>query len=337
MRADISLEQPGLVGRGFIYETAPFPECHASTIVETGRGLVCAWFGGLAEKDPGVGIWLARLAGDDWSEPEEVATGVQADGTRQPCWNPVLWQEPGGPLLLFYKVGPSPSTWWGVVKRSGDGGVSWGEAERLPEGIFGPVKNKPVRLADGTLVCGSSSESDDGRDEWRVHFELTRDLGVTWTKVVPMAAVAGGRAIDAIQPSVLVHAGGVAGVGPVLQALGRSRGGRVFETWSGDGGRTWSPVVLTGLPNPSSGTDAVTLRDGRHVLVYNPVEKGRSPLSVAVSGDGRVWKDVLVLENDPGEYSYPAVVEAADGRVHITYTWQRRRLRHVVVDPSGWR
>jgi alpha-L-rhamnosidase len=144
--------------------------------------------------------------------------------------------------------------------------------------------------------------------------------------------VTGAAPIEAIQPSVLLHPG--SGEAVSLQALGRSRSGRVFETWSVDSGRTWSPVTLTALPNPSSGTDAVTLRDGRHLLVYNPVAKGRSPLSVAVSPDGKSWRDILVLESDPGEYSYPAIIQTADGRVHISYTWKRQRLRHVIVDPS---
>ena len=275
---------------------------------------------------------LARLEETGWSAPKEIATGVQADGSRLPCWNPVFWQEPNGPLLLFYKVGPSPSTWWGMLRRSDDAGLTWGEAVRLPDGILGPVKNKPVRLPDGTLVCPSSSESDDGRDAWRVHFELTRDLGATWTTVIPLPSATGVAPIEAIQPSVLLHPGSGGAVS--LQALGRSRSGRVFETWSVDSGRTWSPVTLTALPNPSSGTDAVTLRDGRHLLVYNPVAKGRSPLSVAVSSDGKSWRDILVLESDPGEYSYPAIIQTADGRVHISYTWKRQRLRHVIVDPS---
>ncbi len=88
------------------------------------------------------------------------------------------------------------------------------------------------------------------------------------------------------------------------------------------------------LPNPNSGIDAVTLRDGRHLLVYNHTPAGRSPLNVAVSKDGRKWQAALDLERDQGEYSYPAVIQAGDGKVHITYTWQRQRVRHVTVDPD---
>ncbi|MBP8260073.1 MAG: exo-alpha-sialidase [Verrucomicrobia bacterium] len=313
----------GLVRHEFIFETAPFPECHASTIAESSGGLVAAWFGGTREGRADVGIWLARHLQGRWTPPVEVAHGVQyakADGTlvRHPCWNPALYQVSGGPLLLFYKVGPSPREWWGMIMRSTDGGQSWSEPIRLPEGISGPVKNKPVRL-DGVLLCGSSTE-DQG---WRVHFESTADGGRTWQRT---DAVNDGRTIAAIQPSILFHPGGR------LQALGRSRQGKLWESWSADQGRTWSALALTELPNPNSGTDAATLRDGRQVLVYNHTARGRSPLNVAVSSDGKEWKAALALETEPGEYSYPAVIQTGDGMVHVTYTWKRQRIRHAVID-----
>ena len=95
----------------FIFERAPFPSAHASTIVETPDGLVAAWFGGTRERNPDVGIWVSRHSEKGWSSPVEVANGIQSDGTRHPCWNPVLFQPAKGPLILFYKVGPSPSAW----------------------------------------------------------------------------------------------------------------------------------------------------------------------------------------------------------------------------------
>src|SRR5205085_4332782 len=109
---------------------------------------------------------------------------------------------------------------------------------------------------------------------------------------------------------------------------------KIGETWSDDGGKTWSKLLATGLPNPSSGIAATTLADGRHLLVYNHTPRGRTPLNVAVSRDGKKWQAALVLEDQPGEYSYPAVVQTSDGLVHVTYTWRRARVRHVVVDPA---
>jgi predicted neuraminidase len=310
-----------------VFERAPFASAHASTIAETREGLVTAWFAGTREGASDVGIWLSRHVSGEWTHPIEIATGTQPDGSRYPCWNPVLFELPDKALMLFYKIGPSPQTWWGMVRSSRDGGRTWTDGRRLPDGILGPIKNKIVQLPDGTLVAPSSTESAERPSTWRVHFEQTKDAGLTWTTSFPPALV-DGSLINAIQPSILVHPGGR------LQALGRTRSQRIFETWSNDGGRTWTPISLTALPNPNSGIDAVTLRDGRHLLVYNHTTQGRSPLNVSVSRDGNGWEAALVLEREAGEYSYPAVIQSSDGRVHVTYTWKRQRIRHVVIDPA---
>lgn len=314
-----------LVKTEFIFETAPFPSCHASTIAEVKGGLVAAWFGGKYERSPDVGIWVSRFDGQRWSQLTEVANGVQGDGTRQPCWNPVLFQSKAGPLLLFYKVGPSPQGWWGMLITSSDGGKSWSKPERLPDGILGPIKDKPVQLADGSLLCGSSTESDG----WLVHIERTSDLGKTWQKTAPLN---NRQEFGAIQPTILVYPKGS------IQILCRSQQDKITESWSEDNGKTWSRMQATLLPNPNSGIDAVMLKDGRALLVYNHTQKAgpnaRSRLSVAVSADGKAWKAALILEAQPGEYSYPAVIQTSDGLVHITYTWKRERIKHVVIDPN---
>ncbi|PYQ82481.1 MAG: sialidase [Acidobacteria bacterium] len=316
-----------IVDSEFVFQTAPFASAHASTLVETSDGLVAAWFGGSREGAADVGIWLSRRVKGGWTRPVEVASGVEPDGTRHPCWNPVLFEMATGELWLFYKVGPGPQRWWGMIRTSRDAGRTWSNARRLPDGILGPIKNKPVRLSDGSIVGGSSTESPDRPSTWRVHFERSVDAGRTWTVARPNAS--GERPeIDAIQPSILIHPR------EMLQAVGRSRSGRVFETWSSDRGQTWAPLTLTALPNPDSGIDAVTLRDGRQLIVYNHTREGRSPLNVALSRDGRSWDAALVLEREPGEYSYPAVIQTADGHAHITYTWRRQRIKHVAIDPA---
>jgi len=323
-------QQPGVVAVEFVFEKAPFRECHASTIAQTPTGLVAAWFGGTEEKHPDVGIWLARKVNGRWGPPVEVANGVVSPARRYPTWNPVLFQPESGSLMLFYKVGPSPSTWWGMLKTSEDHGKTWSMPRRLPDGILGPIKNKPVQLADGDILAPSSRETE--QDVWRVHFERWRDGGKTWTATPP---VNDGRAIQAIQPSILMHKDGR------LQAIGRTRNNWLFEVWSEDGGETWGEMRLMTLPNPSSGTDAVTLTDGRHLLVHNHTRRGgdrhyaRRRLHVAVSDDGVKWHAALLLESEQrGEFSYPAVIQTSDGLVHITYTWKRQRIKHVVIDPA---
>ena len=101
---------PGWVSEEFIYEQASFPQCHASTVVETSRGLVAAWFGGTREKHPDVGIWSSYHDGNGWSAPVEWANGIQHDGQRHPCWNPVLFQPPGDSRpYCFSRSAPIPT------------------------------------------------------------------------------------------------------------------------------------------------------------------------------------------------------------------------------------
>lgn len=327
--------QPGAGGyvRGqliFSLDDRPTPSCHASTIAETPRGLIAAWFAGTNEKNPDVTIRVARFEDGRWLPSQLVADGSEGEDQDYACWNPVLFQPADGPLLLFYKVGPSPDTWWGMLTTSDDHGLTWSPPRRLGEDpaighLLGPVKNKPIRRADGALLCPSSSEHDG----WRVHFEISPDLGRTWRVVGP---INDGTEFSAIQPSILTYPDGR------MQVLCRSRQGVLTTSWSKDAGETWGPLTATELPNPNAGTDAVTLKDGRQLLVYNHTTRStgnRRMLNVAVSADGTSWTPVLTLENSPGEYSYPAVIQSSDGLVQITYTYQRKSVKHVTVDPSA--
>jgi len=324
----LKAQKQGVLLEEFVFTEAPFKECHASTIAKTPEGLVISWFGGTKEKNKDVEIWISRKVDDSWSKPVSVANGIQNESLRYPCWNPVLFQVPDGPLQLYYKVGPSPREWWGLMIESKDHGKSWGAPVKLPEGILGPIKNKPVLLSDGTLISPTSTENDG----WRIHFEFSGDLGKTWTKGDP---INDGKEYNAIQPSILIHKDGK------LQIMARSKENSVLTSCSEDNGKTWSDLKPSGLPNPNSGTDAETLKDGSFIIVYNHIGKKpnqwggkRSPLNVAVSEDGVNWEAALVLEDQQGEFSYPSVIQSSDGLVHIVYTWKRDRIKYVQVDPT---
>lgn len=308
-----------------IFNTPPFAQCHASTIVEvTPKKYMAAAFGGTREGNKDVCIWLSTKENGVWGPAVKMADGIMSDTLRYPCWNPVLFKAKKGKLFLFYKVGPSPSTWWGMVRTSTNDGKTWSAPERLPDGILGPIKNKPVQLANGTILAPSSVET---KTSWRAHIEKSTDLGKTWS-FIPVDA--NNTEFNVIQPSILFHSNNK------LQILCRGRNNVLMQAFSNDNGNTWGALTKTDLPNPNSGTDAVTLKSGLQVLIYNPTVQGkggRAKLNVAISTDGVKWTDAVVLEKEQqGEFSYPAVIQAKDGKIHVSYTYNRVNVKHVILE-----
>lgn len=344
----------------FVFDQAPSASAHASTIVETpDRSLLVAWFGGSAEGSDDVEIWVSRKpvgpapgaaaramsrdaaramsgepadampgisASTQWSPPQQVTNTPNI-----PVWNPVLFHDADA-TWLFYKIGPSPREWIGAYRRSTDGGRSWGSVTYLPAGLLGPIRTKPLVLADGIWLAGSSVEAGYRWDtpweapyrSWAVWVERSENRGETWSKHGPVTVP--GEPFGVIQPTLWQCSSGE------IRMLMRSteRIGRIVASSSADGGRTWTPGRVTALPNPNSGIDAVKLRDGRVVLVYNHTSGDRHAIHLAVSeDDGETWTEPVLLESGPGEYSYPAIIQSEDGAIHITYTWHRKRIRYI--------
>lgn len=315
-----------LIKSELVFEKAPFKQCHASSLAELSDGKIMAvWFGGTHEGNNDVSIWGSIRNQNDWSEPKLIADGMINDSLRYPCWNPVLFKSRNGELYLFYKVGPSPSKWWGMFKKSLDDGQTWSAPMKLPDGILGPIKNKPIYTSNGRIISPSSIERSD---IWHAHMEISDDDGITWTKV-PVDTTTGYKLI---QPTLLTLNDGS------LLALMRSDQNYIVESRSSDNGATWSKPGKTTLKNPNSGIDAVTFSNGLHLLVYNPSGagnewfEGRSKLYLAISSDGKFWNDIYRLEdNISGEYSYPAIIQSGDGLVHITYTFNRVNIKYVII------
>lgn len=308
----------------FIFENAPFRSCHASTIVETEPGkLLAAWFGGSDEGNRDVQIYWSRHDGSGWSAPE-----IASQEPGAPCWNPVLFRSKSGTLFLFYKAGENPRAWSGLVRRSTDGGKTWSDSELLPAGLLGPIKNKPIQRADGTILSGTSVES---YKTWACWVERSNDDGKTWRRFGPIYVP--DQLYGIIQPTLFETRDGRV----VMYCRSRNIG-FICRSESRDNGETWTPAERTMLPNPGSGIDLAQTREGRLFLVYNHSNRNRYPLNLAVSGDeGQTWKMVHEFETEPGEFSYPAIIQTSDGRLHVTYTWKRRRIKHVVLDPMQFR
>ena len=276
-------------------------------------------------------------------------TGGGLEGAyREACWNPVLFETPTGELQLYFKIGFNIQSWQGWRVTSKDGGKTWSKRQRLPEGIYGPIKNKPI-LNNGRLISPTSDE----RDGWKLYFELSDDMGKTWRRT---AFVEADKGIKAIQPTIIVLPDGR------LQALCRTRSRHIGITYSSDNGETWSKLQFIDTPNNNSGIDAVTLSlpptpsrrggaaapeasptggDWEGALICNdwPIEptkeKGaRTPLSILRSTDGIHWNHWITLEDSPiMQYSYPSIIQSRDGHIHVIYTWRRLRIKHVELIP----
>ncbi len=332
--SELPKRDKAIVVNEFLYKSTSFPECHSATIAKTTKGnLVATYFGGTKERNPDVCIWVSRKpkGSDSWTKPQMVADGVMSDTLRKACWNPVIYQVPDGELRIYFKIGKKVSDWTGWLVRSKDGGKTWSKREPLKEGYLGPVKNKPI-LNKGRLIAPTSLEENG----WRLYFEYSDDMGKTWkrTDFVPSD-----EGVKAIQPAIIILEDGR------LAAVARTQSERVGITYSSDNGETWSKLSFLDVPNNNSGLDAVTLKDGRHVMICNdrPVPKGihrgkgvRTPLSLLVSKDGVNWKHWITLEDSPvSQYSYPSIIQTGDGHLHCIYTWRRQRIKHVELTTEG--
>ncbi|MEF3306020.1 sialidase family protein [Paenibacillus sp. GYB003] len=324
-----------LARKEFIFkDERPFKSCHASTLIRSDDGdVLAAWFGGTAEGARDVDIWASlRSGGEDgsWSEPRRIAASDE-----EPLWNPVLYRRVDGRVDLYYKAGHKIPSWRTLVSTSSDFGGVWSPPKELVEGDVGgrgPVKNKPIRLAGGLLAAPASVET---KERWDAFVDLSSDEGATWSRTgfVPLrrAERSSGDAVP--KPGVVVNKGVIQPTlwesePGIVHMLLRSTDRFIFRSDSADGGRTWCEAYATGVPNNNSGIDLTKMDNGLLALVCNPVEKGRTPLVVRFSADnGSSWNDEFVLEREPGEYSYPAVIGCGN-ELHLTYTWRRERIAY---------
>lgn len=329
--APLAYAKPVAMSKEFIFTSAPFASAHASTIVQLRNGdLLAAWFGGTHENAPDVAIWGSRRTAGHWSAPFLLV--------REPniaCWNPVLFHSADGKLWLYYKFGPSARTWTGARLVSNDDGKTWSHPEHLPAGLLGPIKDKPLVLPDGTVVSGTSVES---YSSWAAWIDRSTDNGNTWQKIGPIT-VPLQHPLPQAQANQEEPVHGI--IQPTIVPLGKdhlrlyarstSDIARICVADSFDNGRTWTQAHPIDMPNPNSGIDAVGLHDGRVVLVYNNSTKDRTPLNLAISSDGEHFKIFATLETQPGEYSYPAIIQGRDGELDVTYTWNRKRISFASV------
>lgn len=311
-------------------EPAPLqPEVHASTLVEAAPGVWFAtWFAGSKEGNVDVTIWGAKRTATGWEAAREIVKGVGPSGEPVPAYNPVLFAPAAGRLALVHSAGWEGKPWTPYLQWSTDEGATWSSPARLPAKVRGPDRNQPIRLASGDWLHPSTRAGG-------VHVEISDAAMERWEVRPKLQDPA---QLRALQPTLLDHGGGK------IQMLCRTYRRELATAWSHDHGRTWSELASLGITLANSAIDATRLPDGRFVLVYNPSgpppnERAwgeRHPITVAISTDGVTWRKVVDLETAAirDGYAYPCVVVGSDGLVHLTYTWGRKRIRYVVLDPS---
>ena len=321
-----------IVQSEYIFERAPFASAHASTIVETPEGLVAAWFGGTKERNPDVGIWVSRREGDGWSTPVEVANGVQPNGTRQPSWNPVLFQ-------------PSKDRWSSSTRsaRAPSGGGVWfgrratrGARGRAPigsaRGILGRFGQSPWSWPKARCSAGSSTENNG----WMVHMER---FGGTWTRrrsrirnIVGDLRRRSTTAAEfgAIQPTILMHSPDDAGrfSAAADRASSPTRGPMTAAKPGAHARRRPWPIR-------ARASTPCGWRTGDSCWSTIRAEQSATSSRLPYQKTEPRGDRAVVLEEPPGEHSYPAMIQTRDGRVHVTYTWKRERIKHVVIDPAA--
>ncbi|MDR6764603.1 alpha-L-fucosidase [Flavobacterium sp. 2755] len=317
------------ITQNYIAENPVTAASHASTLVELENNtLLAAWFGGKYEGAKDVSIYISSYKEQKWSAPKKLIEPLIKDGDTLPCWNPVLFKSKSQNLYLFYKIGKNPREWFGAMIVSKDDGKSWSNPKYLPKGILGPIRNKPIETTPGIILCGSSTESV-GDNKWRVFIETYTEATDNWT----IAAINDKKNFDIIQPTFLVHSD------KEIQILSRSRHNKLISSWSEDNGKTWQKTDSINVVNSNSGVDAVTLSNKSFLLVNNPLKmgkdwfNGRNVLDVEYSKDGVNWNKLFDLENQPeGEFSYPAIIQTSDKKIHILYTYNRKFIKHTTFD-----
>lgn len=320
---------------GYACENCSVPSVHGANVIEKRDGsLFATWFGGSREGGKDVVLWGADfdVAARTWSAPRKIIGPAETRDALgryiKTVGNSVLVRGAQQQLALYY-VTVSFGGWAGSalnVMQSADDGKTWGSPRRLVTSPFFNVstlnKCNAVHYADGSVGLP-------------VYHEL---MG----KFAELLRVdASGKVLDKMR---ITH--GRHSIQPLLlpldqqQALALMRDtvvnpGRVLVSRSADAGKSWSADRKLELPNPDSAVAGIRRPDGSLLLVLNDLEVGRNSLALAVSRDeGASWKVVRHVEKsaDAGEYSYPYLIRASDGRMHLLYTWNRKRIRHVVFN-----
>jgi predicted neuraminidase len=309
-----------------IFDKIPgFPVHHCSSITEAPNGdLLVTWYSGSYESADDQALFISRRkkGSGTWSKPELL---LKSPGN--PPGNAIVWTDELKRVWLLWgrMDGTQPmmrGTGWSqcrlFYRTSSDNGVTWTKDQPFFHDTLGWLpRNLTLKLHDGTLVVPISDELN-GHGVDLSFFLATKDNGATWTQ---SGIMRGGE-----QPTFIERSDGT------LLAYLRVRP-NIKSAESHDGGKTWSEPTPTQWKNPDAGISMWKLKNGHVILVFNNQDNSRSPLHIGLSTDeARTWGKPLQLESNPGEYSYPSVMQSSDGTIHIIYTFRRYSIKHIEMN-----
>lgn len=322
---------------GFACEDCLVPSVHGANVIETHNGgLLATWFGGSREGAKDVVLWGADFSPQTqhWSTPRKIIGPAETQATLgrhiKTVGNSVLVRELPDALLLYY-VTVSVGGWAGSslnVIQSLDDGKTWTEPKRLITSPFANIstlnKSSPVHFSDGSIGLPVYHEFIGKFSEM---LRIDRN-----GRILDKSRITYGR--HSIQPLLIPYAPQSA------LALMRDTGpapGQIRISRSEDAGMYWSSDKKSSLPNPDSAVAGLRRPDGSLLLIFNDIEVGRNSLALAVSrDDGNSWKTVRHFEQSrtSEEFSYPYLIRSSNGSMHLLYTWNRKRIRHVVFNDN---
>jgi len=364
-----------LLAQSEIQDNPIFPlqgkHVHSSSVVECPNGdlLVC-WFYGSGERTADdVVIQGARLTKGSikWS-----SVFLMADTPDFPDCNPVLFIDQKDRLWLFW-IAVRANRWEQSIlkyrtsmdyQRRGAPKWDWQDIILLKPGdvfaetieaTFRELITEEPMWAEyaplySTMIIEAAGDKAKRQTGWmtRTHptvlpcgrillplysdgynvclVAISDDYGEHWRASKPIVG------LGPIQPSIVRRKDGT------LVAYMRDSGNapyRILISTSTDDGESWSPAVDTNIPNPGSSLEAIALKDGRWVMVYNDTEDGRYSLGAALSDDeGKTWKwkrHIGRSNNREKSFAYPSLIQAEDGKIHLTYSYKEQgkaTIRH---------
>jgi len=322
---------PGLYVERFINPEQEGSMSHVSSLAPLEDGAIAAaWYSGSREGAKDVTIYLSVFSRGKWGHPVPVVSreSSMAELGRyvKKVGNAVLATDESGRLWMFYSS-IFAGGWSGAslnYKHSDDGGITWSDSKKL---LLSPLFNLTSNVKNNALALRG------GGFLLPVYHELLRKRSeLLWFHadgVFSRVFMTGEG--KAIQPSI-VHKGG-GKLGAFYRNMAEATPRKVLYSDSPDMGRSWGPLMNTTLKNPNAGLDVISMGQGL-LAVLNNTEEDRHRLTLEYSSDGgRTWDELRVLEDEEGrEFSYPFIEVGSDGVIHITYTYDRKMIKHVSFD-----